>query len=286
MSGNGRYCETATSYFFFDIYFEYSDVTGAYVIYNITPGDITASAWKSGLNFDNTAGQAGITLASGDVVEGFDFYAISDAVGVITGKTITYLQGVPVSVDVSLNDAVTGAPIDGLSTMSYDSGTTIWTYDLGQIPDGDFEIHAAEGEDGFVMLTPQPVSFFNDALTAGTTSIAVAKAVVISVPAPGGELLPTMPLFAGLKHPSAYTGHAVELYDSNGTLVWGGFDDITLEANVLVVQNGNEWSLQYDGPALTLGETYELRVYGLKAGTTYDHIISHSEPQHGFFTVE
>lgn len=271
----------------------HSGTDGHYTLFNVPAGSVVLRAWFAGLNFPAVA-QA-LSDANGDgtidpLNQNLD--ATSAANGSVSGH-ISFTATSGGIVDVTLLHPGSREVVPGLRDYNDNGGT----YTVTLVPNGTYEVIASLENDGYV-LDPDlsvtqgipTVTINNNAITQ---DLKVTGSITLSSPAPTSFYAPlpqlsATPTFSWVSD-SSYSSagyFALELVDESSNTIWGGFDAATL-APLVTVPNVAPLSKLYDGPALTPGRLYQLRVYALKNDTVvpYYTVLSASETLDGLFRV-
>jgi len=219
-----------------------------------------------------------------------EVHANADLFGKVTFLAIA--NGV---VDITLVHPDTLDTIPGLSTQNQDSELT---YQLDSVPPGTYIAWASYRNDGYVM-DPDSIRKFGLPMVVFTESSGdleqdfdVTGAVTIDSPTNEADLVvpvevnTTSPTFTWVKYPSAKE-YIVEVFDSNGETIWGGFNDIGEIQHTQIGQDATSAVFNFDGSAtaqLQDGEVYRWKIYAdSDALQDVQGLISSSEDQMGLF---
>ncbi|MGA1842834.1 MAG: hypothetical protein ACMUIU_19625 [bacterium] len=100
------------------------------------------------------------------------------------------------------------------------------------------------------------------------------------------EVNTATPTFTWLKYPSAKE-YIIEVFDSNGETIWGGFNDLSEVQHTQISQNATSAIFNFDGSATTTlqdGEVYRWKIYADSSDLQdIQGLISSSEDQMGLF---
>lgn len=280
-----------------------ADRDGSYAIFNLAPDTYAVRALAQGSSFESksqalaASQDAQVDLArTGDataVVSG-GVNAVSGASGptsVILGLRSTFDD--PFGTGLPLGRAVSVAGLRASLASVGDPAT------ITGVPDGDYVVLAAFEDDGLVRQVSgqggtQPVYV---TVAGGNVSFSPPKIVpAVTLVGPGADPTATTPpdvaaplVFSWSYGNASATRFDLRLYDTYGTLVWskglgasGAFDATTAFAGPC---NGSApCTYAYDGPALTSGMTYQVRItgWGTNAATWVPY--SRTEDLLGVFT--
>ncbi len=268
-----------------------TDPDGKYYIYNLTEGAYTIRAFKQNYNCPSvTATAAGGTEVTADPLE-----MTKDASASISGS-ITLLATSNSEVDVALVHPVSGETLPGLSVM-----TTNQQYEITGVPDGMLYLRATYANDGKAMdpdwILKNPgaldVSFSG---SSKTLDFSITGAVPLTSPTntpedPTPVSISTLTPEFQWEPYSSTSDYVIEVFDSKGNVIWGGFSNDYTVKNVIIT-DGTAVTYNSDGmatEALAEEKTYRWKIYASKDDTKEASgwkLISASEEQMGIFKVE
>lgn len=267
-----------------------TDPDGHYYLYNLPVATYNISGFKQDFNSSVISAVA----SSGSTVEADDIAMSEGASGSISGS-VTLLATENAEVDVALVHPVSEETIPGLSVI-----TSGQQYEISGVPDGDFYLRATYANDGKAMdpdwLIKNPgaldISFSGNSLSL---DFSVTGAVALVDPTnPADDPTPVLvenltPEFTWNSYSSA-SDYVIEVYDSKGKVIWGGFNDDYTSKNIVI--SGTSITYNSDGMAsqdLESGKTYRWKIYASKDDNkepTGWKLISSSEEQMGIFKVQ
>jgi len=265
---------------------------GDYVIYNVPPGNYTLEAYLAGYREISEPVTVGVVAADEyfpDDIE-MEVHANADLYGKVTFLAI--VNGV---VDITLVHPDTLDVIPGLSTQNQDSELT---YRLDSVPPGTFIAWASYRNDDYVMdpdsirKSGLPKVEFTESSGDLEQNFDVTGAVTIDSPTNEPDLVVPVevntasPTFTWIKYPSAKE-YIVEVFDSNGETIWGGYNDYGEIQHTQIGQDATSTVFNFDGSAtaqLQDGEVYRWKIYAdSDALQNVQGLISSSEDQMGLF---
>jgi hypothetical protein len=271
-----------------------TDMNGLYTIYNVPVNTYTVKGWFAGYNSDEISTIVTDGLESDNV----NLSLTSGATGTLSGQ-IRNLSIENKDVDVSLVHLNTHETIPGLTTH-----TSNQAYSITNIPDGIYIARATFENDERVM-DPDRIAKFGEPLVeiSGGGSMELQFDITGSVDLHNPTNLATEnipfeitsgnPLFTWNQYPST-SDYIIEVTDSNGKLIWGGFDNsgALTEKNISISSDILSAEFNYDGsaliPALEVGRIYRWRVFASKDDVNSDTgwtLISASEVQRGLIQI-
>jgi len=267
-----------------------SDSGGNYTIYNVTSGSFTVTGWASGISSDsqNAIVSAGMGTPSVNLT-------ITGGVAGGVNGSITFLATGNIDIDVALTHPETGETIFGLSTM-----TSNGAYNLTNVGDGTYLARATFSNDGLVM-DPDWIIKNGEPFVSVTGGSAIRDFSVtgaVGVISPSNVSTSTDPIEINTLTPtfewnsySSTSDYVIEIMDSNGKLIWGGFSTDWSTKNIFIPSSQTNVVFNSDGNAvepLEEGKVYRWRVYASKDDTkelTGWKLISVSEDQMGLFKI-
>lgn len=267
---------------------------GFYVIYNVTPDVYSIKGYASEYAQDTTT--VTNTVIANSSVSNKNITLRKTATATLSGK-VTFLSSENSIVDITLIHPVTREAIPGLSTFN-ESGLT---YQLTAIPPGTYIAWATYRNDGYVM-DPDWIIKNGLPLVTVTTSdtqlykdFSVTDVVEIVSPTNHPDTISATtvstvtPTFQWLKYPSAKE-YIVEVFKSNGEVIWGGFDSSGVVKHAQFVFQDTGTVFNFDGSAsesLKPGEIYRWKIYAdSDDAKDIQGLISASEDLLGLFTVD
>ena len=272
-------------------YSSISDANGDYIIHNTPAQDYNVTSWRTGFNSDEVAA----TVVQGLDTPDANLTLTSGANGTVSG-TVTFLAVENGEVDVSLIHPITRDVIPGTSTQ-----TSATNYTISSVPNGDYIARASFENDNYVMDPDAIVKFGEPEVTIANNSVDrpfdVTGSVTLNSPTnPAVDTVPAIvtsltPTLAWTAYPST-TDYVIEVINSNGNVIWGGFSIGGTVKDFLVPSSQTSVVFDVDGNAsvaLEDGKTYRWRVYASKnsaSSPTGWNLISVSEDQRGIFKVE
>lgn len=265
---------------------------GDYVIYNAPPGNYTLEAYLAGYREISEPVTVDVVAADeyfADEIE-MEVHANADLYGKVTFLAI--VNGV---VDITLVHPDTLDVIPGLSTQNQDSELT---YQLDSVPPGTYIAWASYRNDDYVMdpdsirKSGLPKVEFTESSGDLEKNFDVTGAVTIDSPTNEPDLVVPVevntasPTFTWIKYPSAKE-YIVEVFDSSGETIWGGFNDLGEIQHTQIGQEETSAVFNFDESAtaqLQDGEVYRWKIYAdSDALQNVQGLISSSEDQMGIF---
>ncbi|MEN8245931.1 MAG: carboxypeptidase-like regulatory domain-containing protein [Thermodesulfobacteriota bacterium] len=269
-----------------------SGLDGDFVLYNVEPGTYTLSAYRSG--YRQLSDPVVVDVLAEGIDEENDIEIVTHGNADLSGQ-ITFLAITNGIVDITLIHPDTGDTIPGLSTFN-DANLT---YLLESIPPGTYIAWASFRNDGYVMdpdwifKSGLPVIIFDENSLDQELDFSVTGAVTITDPTNEASLVvpeiihTDTPTFSWNPYPSTKE-YIVEVYDSQGNTIWGGYDDTGVVQHPQIDFHKTSEVFNFDGSATSLlqdGETYRWKIYADNDdAANVQTLISSSEDQMGLFT--
>lgn len=273
-----------------------ADDNGDYVIYNLLPGTYDFSAFVEG--FDITP-VASVALNDPDMTQ--NLVATAQEGYTVSGQ-ITFLSVTNGTVDITLVHPETEEPIPGLTV--FNNGTS---YSLGGVANGNYLAWATLKNDGYVMDPdwivknggmPAAIEVtINDANTLKDFS--VTRAITLESPtnSPSNltpEVVTTLTPTLSWQSYSAAGEYIVEVFDQDGTSIFGGYDVIdsgtgeVASKHAVISKNTTSMVISSNNMddyyvPLEDGKTYRWKVSAVKNADVT--LASSSEDLMGVFTV-
>lgn len=265
---------------------------GDYVIYNVKPGSYTLEVYLAG--YRETSEPVTVDVVAAGSHEAGDIEIEVHANADLYGK-VTFLAVVNGVVDITLIHPDTLDTIPGLSTRN---DANELTYRLSSVPPGTYIAWASFRNDEYVM-DPDSIRKFGlpeVIFTADSADLEqnfdVTDAVKITGPTNEQDLVVPVevntatPTFTWEKYPSAKE-YIIEVFNSKGETIWGGFNDIAEVQHTQIGQNATSVVFNFDNSAtaaLQDGEVYRWKIYAdSEALQDIQGLISSSEDQLGLF---
>ena len=265
---------------------------GDYDLFNVEPGNYTLTVYLSGYR------QISDPVAVDVIIDGnyeINDIAIESHDNADLSGQVTFLAIANGVVDITLIHPDTLDTIPGLSTLNNKSNN----YLLESIPPGTYIAWASFCNDGYVMDPDHIFKFglpqitFPEDSSDQTLDFSVTGAVTITGPTNEASLVvpqnvyTASPTFTWEKYPSAKE-YIVEVFDSRGNTIWGGFDTNGVVQHPQIIQSETSVVFNFDGSATALledGETYRWKIYADNdAAANVQTLISSSEDLMGLFT--
>ena len=271
-----------------------TDQNGEYVIYNIPANTYKVKGWISGFNSD----EINTTITSGLETSNVDITLTSGTSATFSGQ-IRNLATENKEVDIALIHFITHETIPGLTTHSISQ-----TYSISAIPDGIYLARATFENDERVM-DPDRIAKFGEpvvTITGGNSvdlqfDITGSVSVVGPSNQPGtnipSEITNQNPTFEWTPYAST-SDYTIEVTESNGNVIWGGFDNSgnLTQKNIVIPSGQTSIEFNADGkasiPTLEIGKVYRWRIFASKKDINSDTgwtLISASEDQTGLIKV-
>lgn len=273
----------------------YSSITdggGNYYIYNVPVDTYTVKSFISG---KNATPATGVIVLNNTQATAGNITITSNAAGSVRGS-ISFLATTAVPVDVALVHPVTKEAIPGLTTyMDTASGTN---YTISNVPAGNYIARASYQNDGRVVDPDWIIKFGEPSVTVNndtiTRNFSLTGSVTLNSPTnPQTSTTPftipdSLPRFQWTAYPGSTAGYVIEVTNSNGAVIWGGFTNKT--RNFTLHKDSTAVNYNYNSLAsnpLTRGNIYRWRIYACKSENGADStgwgykLISVSEEQRG-----
>ena len=262
-----------------------SDASGSYKIFNVPAGSYTVKAWLVGYNSNEVSTSAVANDATTDV----NVSLTSGASASVSGS-ITFLATQNAEVDVSLTHPETGETVPGLFTM-----TSGGSYTIKYVPTGTYLARASFANDNIVTdpdwIVKNGEPFVTVSTGAVTRDFSVTGAVSLTSPTNEAstteplEISSTTPTFSWKSY-SSTSDYVIEVTNSNGVVIWGGFTGNWTSKNIVIPSSQTSIEYNSDGNASELlqpGGIYRWRIYASKdaGGGSSWNLISSSEEQRG-----
>ncbi len=268
-----------------------ADANGNYFIYNVPAGTYSVKGWKAGFSSE----VQDLTIAASEEKSGVNLTLVQDAVSNVIG-TITFLATENKEVDVSLVHPLTQETIPGLSTK-----TTGGKYALESVPNGTYIGRASFENDGLVLDPDWVVKNGGEPtiqVNNGDVLLDFSVTGAVSLKEPTNTAESTQPVevskeglsFSWTPYSSA-SDYVIEVIDSNGKVIWGGFTANWSQKNVVIPSSQTSVIFDADGSAaaaLEVGKTYRWRIFASKddkQSATGWRLISVSEDQMGLIKI-
>lgn len=269
---------------------------GSFVFNNLPVGDgYTLVAYHSGMAGDTAAVQSKVAL--GVITQDVILKLAVDPGRALRGQ-VQFLAATNITADITLVDPDSRLAIPGLRTFNHNSSTT---YRMDSIPLGSYIVWGSYLNDGYVM-DPDHIRKFGlprvaylPADTVKVVDFAFTRAIQIVRPTnPPDSLYPapvlSMQPFFVWKHEASAQEIIIEVFDSKGECIWGGWDSAgTILHKQILAHPGGLDSVQFnfDGSArapLVRTDTYSWKVYsdGDRA-PGIQKLISSTEDLRGLF---
>jgi len=265
---------------------------GDYVLFNLEPGSYTLSAYRSG--YREISDPISVDVIAGGNYEQNDIKMEININADLSGQ-VSFLAVTNGVVDITLIHPDTLDTIPGLSTQNNSNNT----YLLRAIPPGTYLAWASFRNDGYVMDPDRISKFglpqvtFTVVSSDQTQDFDVTDAVTIIAPSNESNLIvpqaiyTSTPTFTWKMYPSAKE-YIVEVFDSHGNTIWGGFNTNGVVQHPQITQSATSVVFNFDGSATALlqdGETYRWKIYADNdASPNIQTLLSSSEDKMGLFT--
>ena len=250
----------------------YTDADGRFALLGLAAGTHNLTAHAAGLTAEPLMGVQAVAGQSVDE----QMLQMTDAPGVMLSGALSDGDG---QTELFLAEPESGAAVPGLSTMASFSGS----YNLAQVPDGDYLIRAGLELDGRVLNVQRALDEGPPIAQVQGADLMVALESQPSVEGLAASAGATPTLSWSAQTDADF--YVVELFDAAGQNLWGGFDaSRNPKFRVLVP----ETSVLYDGPALSSGAHYRFRVYAAVRDPIVPsnfELIAASEERAGRFVV-
>lgn len=275
-------------------YSSITDQNGEYAIYNIPAGSYTAKGWLSEYNSSEASASVSVSTETSEV----NVEMTSGAANTLSGQ-VRNIAAENIDVDVSLIHSITRETIPGLTTK-----TEAQNYTISGIPDGVYIARATFENDQRVM-DPDRIAKFGEPvveIAGGATkelSYDITGSVTINTPTNESdtnipfETTETAPIFEWTPY-SSTSDYIIEVMESNGNVIWGGFDTSgNLPVKNIIIPAG-QTSIVFNEDesasitALEPGKVYRWRIFASKNDKNSDTgwtLISASEDQLGLIKI-
>lgn len=275
-------------------YSSITDQNGEYVIYNIPANTYKVKGWITDYNSD----EIDATITSGSETGNVDIVLTSGTTNTFTGL-IRNLATENKDVDISLIHSITHETIPGLTTQSINLN-----YSISGIPDGIYLARATFENDDRVM-DPDRIAKFGEPIVelAGGVSIDLSFDITgaITINSPTNESDTNIPFETSDTNPtfewtpySSTSDYIIEVMESNGNVIWGGFDNYGSLPHKNFFIPSDQTSIEFNAngsasiPSLEAGKVYRWRIFASKDDKNSDTgwtLISASEDQLGLIKV-
>lgn len=256
-----------------------ADATGAYTIFNVTPGSYEVRGYAKDLQL--TPVQASVEKNA--VTEDVDLLVSDAPLGKVEGSIsiVDAPGGAKTSVLLAVEDTFNEGLGRGEVPLGLRADMVSGQFAIDGVPDGNYVVLAAFENDGLVRdpdtsignTATLRVSVKGATVSAGNFKVTEALEVV-SPGADAAEIVKGTPTFTW-KDDSNEDAYVVEVFDSFGEKLW---EDV----NVPSVQGQATVSVEYAGPPLTKGSYYQFRATSMKKGTPQ----SRTEDLRGVFIAD
>jgi len=269
-----------------------SGPAGFFVFYNVPAGDYSIRCYSAGYT---QISDTSVTVTAGVGITGVTLRLSAGSNTRLAGR-ITFLASQNAQVDITLVHPVTRDAVPGLHTIS-DANKD---YSLSGIPVGTYIAWASYRNDGYVMdpdwiyKNGLPEVTFAAGDTLKTLNFSVTDAITIVSPTNAADSIypvpvdTVVPTFTWESYPSTHE-YIIEVYDSKGDLIWGGFDTNGVVRHAQIDQSQTSAVFNFDGSAsdtLKNGEIYRWKIYADNdASLNVQGLISSSEDLRGLFKV-
>ncbi len=273
-------------------YSSITDVGGYYYIYNVPVDTYTVKSFISG---KNAAPVTGVIVLNNTQATAANITITSNAAGCVKGS-LSFLATTAVSVDVSLVHPVTHEAIPGLTTFMDTAGGA--NYIIRNVPAGNYIARASYQNDGRVVDPDWIIKFGEPSVTVNndtiTKNFSLTGSVTLNSPTnPQTSTTPftipdSLPRLQWTAYPGSTAGYVIEVTNSNGSVIWGGFTNKT--RNFILHKDSTAVNYNYNGLAsnpLIRRNIYRWRVFACKNENGADStgwgykLISVSEEQRG-----
>ncbi|MTI39590.1 carboxypeptidase-like regulatory domain-containing protein [Fulvivirga lutimaris] len=271
-----------------------SDADGKFVIFNVTSGSYTVSAWLAGYNSDNIP----VSVTTDSEATNTSVSLTQNASGSLSGQVRNISAG-NIDVDVALVHPITRETIPGLIGR-----TTSQAYSLSNIPDGEYIARATFENDNRVMDPDRIFKFGEPQVTmtgaAESIDFDITNSITVNDPTNDAsttapmEITSTTPTFSWTAY-SSTSDYVIEVTDATtGQVIWGGFDTSGADPvkNIVIPSSSTSIDFNEDSnasiSALEVGKVYRWRVFASKNdqnSPTGWTLISASEDQLGLIKI-
>lgn len=270
----------------------YSSITGAdgvYYVFNIPPGAYGVKAWLAGQNSTDTT----VNVVSNTETPNVNLRLTGGTAGAVTGQ-ITFLATTNIEVDVALTHPRTRETIPGLNTVTINR-----IYNIINVPNGTYLARATYANDTKVVDPDWIIKNGEPYVTVAGGSVSrpfsVTGAVELLSPTnPATSTQPVMadsiPQFSWQAYSSA-NHYVIEVINSRGTVIWGGFENNWTVRKVLIPSSQTSIVYNADTTAteqLIRGQVYRWKIYASKNDAQEPlgwKLISVSEDQRGLIRI-
>ena len=269
-----------------------SGANGDFSLFNVEPGSYTLSAYRSG--YRQVSESVAVDVVKEGIHEQNDIEIEAHDNADLSGQ-VTFLAITNGIVDMTLIHPETLDTLPGLTTLNDINND----YFLPSVPPGTYIAWASFRNDGYVMDPDRIFKFglpeitFTDNSSDQELDLSVTGAVTITDPTNEADLVVPQfiytdsPTFTWEKYPSAHE-YIIEVYDSQGNTIWGGFDAAGVVQHSQITANQTSVNFNFDGSAtesLQDGETYRWKIYADDDDAlNIQTLISSSEDLMGLFT--
>jgi hypothetical protein len=269
-----------------------SGPNGFFVLCNIPAGDYSIRCYTAGYS---QISDTSVTVSAGSGITGITLHLAACSNTSLSGQ-VTFLASQNSQVDITLVHPVTRDAVPGLDTIS-DANKN---YLLSGIPLGTYVAWASYRNDGYVMdpdwiyKNGLPVVTFTAADTIRTLDFSVTGAITILSPTNAADSIYPVPVdtvapaFTWESYSSTHE-YIIEVYNSHGDVIWGGFDTNGVVRHAQIDQQQTSAVFNFDGSAsdsLENGGIYRWKIYADNdASLNVQGLISSSEDLRGLFKV-
>ena len=269
-----------------------TDQNGDYTIHNVSAGDYSVKAFLASHN----SSELNISVTTAMETSSTDLLLSNGASGQVTGQ-ITFLSTQNIEVDIALTHPGTGETIPGLTTR-----TSNFSYSISGVPDGIYIGRATYENDSKVVDPDRIVKFGEPTVAVSAASIELNFDVTGAVQLIGPSndfstsepaLVDASPLLAWTAY-SSTSDYVIEVVNSDGKIIWGGFNNDNALAIKNIIIPSSQTSIQFNADnsateLLEAGKIYRWRVYASKDDVKEEtgwKLISVSEDQQGLIKVQ
>ncbi|MEK9137741.1 MAG: carboxypeptidase-like regulatory domain-containing protein, partial [Bacteroidota bacterium] len=270
----------------------YSSVSsgdGSFYIFNTPTGAYRVKAWRTGFSSTDSL----VAVPAGREVT-TNVTLTQGVTGSVQGQ-VTFLATTNIEVDVELTHPRTRETIPGLSTK-----TLSRNYILNNVPPGTYLARATYENDGKVVDPDWIIKNGEPLVTVGSGTVSRDFSVTgaVTLVSPTNPETSTQPVDVQGARPTfswaAYSSadhYVVEVINSSGRAIWGGFANNWTVRRVLVPRP--QTSIQYNADTsatepLGVGRIYRWKIYASKndnSEPTGWKLISASEDQRGLIRI-
>jgi hypothetical protein len=264
-----------------------SDVDGAFVIFNVTPGSYTVRGYAAGVQLQ----PAMATVAAGARADKVDLQLRDVPVGSVSGTVSIVnapggsMTSVVLVVKSTFNATLNRGEVPpGLRAPRAGVPSVSGQFTIEGVPDGTYKVLAAFENDSLVRDPDTNIGGtqiqeveIGDGGRVKTLEAGFKITEALTVMRPGAGEVPDVMASNALsfswKDDSSEDRYTLELFDSRGTMVW----------NVGVPkQTGGDVTVPYNGPALQSGALYQFRATSIHREVP----ISQTEDLRGVFQMQ